>query len=166
MSAPCACHRPGQAAATGDGGAKPRTNTVIAGSASTPFGSSRSQRSHQRAISGTWSTFGPGTEVSGLRWLQGPATRLTGVPFADSARTVRNPTLWYPSAQPVISIVGAAIRPYPGRTDPCRQYGPSSCSASQVSSQGGVSSARRRHSFRHPSPNSSGTGGSAFIATM
>ena len=54
----------------------------------------------------------------------------------------------------------------PGRTEPCRQYGPSTCSSSQRSSHGSASSTRRSHCSRQPAPNTAGTGGSALPATM
>ena len=53
------------------------------------------------------------------------------------------------------------MRWYPGRRDPCRQYGPSVCWSSQRRSHGS-SSSRARHSLRHPSPKTPGTGGSSL----
>ena len=96
-------------------------------------------------------------------WLHGPTSRRFG---HSSASKVRNVLFRYPSAQPPTSIVGHAMRSYPGRSDPWRQYGPSTCSSSQRRSHGSALSILRSHSSRHPSPNTAGTGGSTFIAAM
>ncbi len=99
-------------------------------------------------------------------WLHGPARRRTGVPAAANAATVRKLLLRYPSAQPATIMVGTVMLAYEGRSEPCRQYAPSSVSVNHRNSHGSVLSMRRNHSSRHPSPNTPGTGGSAFIATM
>jgi hypothetical protein len=63
-------------------------------------------------------------------------------------------------------MVGQAIRSYAGRSDPWRQYGPSTCSSSHRSSHGSKPSTRSRYRSRQPGPATPGTGGNAFRATM
>ena len=156
-------HSPRISARSGSGRVERRTKTWMGGSSSTPFASSRSQRPNQRQSSGTRSMCGPGSDVAVDMWLHGPISSRLG---QSSASNVRKLLLRYPSAQPATIIVGHAIRAYPGRSEPCRQYGPSTCSSSQRSSHGSPSSSRRRHSSRHPSPKTAGTGGRAFSAAM
>ena len=54
----------------------------------------------------------------GDMWLHGPRRSRFG---QVSASNVRKVLFLYPSAQPPTSIVGQAIRSYPGRSEPWRQ---------------------------------------------
>jgi len=63
-------------------------------------------------------------------------------------------------------MVAQSMASYFGRSDPCRQYGPSRCSSSHRSSHGSNDSTRSRQRSRQPSPAKLGHGGRAFSATM